>query len=165
MSFVPRIAIHPRYISGYGFCMTRRTVLALTGTGTERKKKRARRIKVVLTLNPLDKPLRDYCVGNLTDPQEQSETDPYSFIFVPNRIRSHGKNDCHRGQNESDLVGGLAGRTYPLSSPSPRRRALKSAKDENRAIRQKARNRGAAATKWNAERQTLTAGGSEGCSA
>ena len=122
-----------------------------------------RRIEVALTLNPLDKPFRDYCVGNLTNPQEQSETDPYSFIFVPNRICSHGKNDCHRGENESDLIDAFAGRTNLLSSPSSQRRALKSAEDENRAMRQKGRNRGAVATKWNAERQTLTEGGSKGC--
>ena len=81
--------------------MTGKAGLALAGTHVERK--RGRRIKAVPTLNSLDKSFRDYCVGDLTKSQEQSKTDSNSFIFVPNRIRSDGKNDYHSRQNESDL--------------------------------------------------------------
>ena len=66
-------------------------------------RKKERRIKAVPTFNPLDKSFRNYRVGNLTKSQEQSKTDPNSFIFVPNRVRSDGKNDYHSGQNGSDL--------------------------------------------------------------
>lgn len=76
--------------------MTSRTILALAGTYAERGEKE-RRIKVVPTLNPLDKFFRNYCVGDLTNSQEQGETNSNTLIFVPNRVRSDGKNDYHGG--------------------------------------------------------------------
>ena len=46
-------------------------------------------MKSVPALDRSDKPVRDYGVGDLTEDQEQGETDPNSPVVVPNHVRSH----------------------------------------------------------------------------
>ena len=116
--------------------MTGRKGLALAGTDAEW---RGQQINVVPTMSRSHPLSQNYSHGGLTKDKEQSKADPNSLISLPNGIRSDDKNDCHRGKVNINSIDSFAHHTYFPNQPTPQKRALESARDKSRAIRQRGR--------------------------
>jgi len=102
--------------------MTGRKGLALIGTDVERKNERMNGVPTMSCLDPL---FHGYPRSGLAKYEEQTEADPNSFVFVPNRICSDHENGLHRDKL-NEMVGSFTGRTYLPQRPAPQMRALES---------------------------------------
>ena len=112
--------------------------------------------QTIPTNDHLQKLLHDYSIGDLKKYQQQSEANPNSLIFIPNRIRSDGENDCRGGRKEpvwkSDQEVWIPRRTYLPSRPPPQTRSLRNTQDQVQNMRQgEIRKRLPQSETWNCE--------------